>query len=62
MTKPITETRQPDCGNYNTVGSRCVQPPGHEGPHRASHGFQWTDESTRRAAEAMVKALDGRRD
>lgn len=43
------------CGDYNTVGSQCTQPRNHDGPHRASHGATWTDESNQRAATWMTQ-------
>jgi hypothetical protein len=51
-----------ECGDYNTVGSRCVQPVGHVGQHESAYGAKWTDESTARAAAALMKSLEGKRD
>jgi hypothetical protein len=49
-----------ECGLYNTVGSRCVQPEGHTGHHESAYGAKWTDESNRVAAELMAKQISGR--
>ena len=43
-----------ECGNYNTVGSRCVQPTGHTGHHESAYGARWTDESNARAINWML--------
>ena len=51
-----------ECGKYNTVGSRCVQAPDHQGEHRSAYGARWTDESTARAAKAIIEEMKGRRD
>ncbi len=48
------------CGTTNSVGSVCVKPIGHDGMHKASHGFQWDDESTERAARYIAKHISGR--
>lgn len=47
-----------DCGKYNTVGSRCTQPAGHDGEHRSQYGATWTDESNAKAIEYMLKKAD----
>ena len=49
-----------ECGEYNTVGSRCVQPKGHQGHHESAYGAKWTDESNRAAAAWMTKQVTGR--
>ena len=51
-----------ECGKYASLGSRCVSPAGHPEPHRSETGWQWTDESDRKAAEAISKSMEGRRD
>ena len=51
---------QSPCGATNTVGSVCVLPEVHDGPHRAGHGFEWTDESNRLAAKFIAKQIGGR--
>ena len=48
------------CGRSNSVGSVCVKPAGHTDPHRASHGFSWTDRDDARAAAAIAKTMTGR--
>ena len=48
------------CGARNSVGSVCVRPIGHDGLHKASHGFQWDDESTSRSAAFIAEHLTGR--
>jgi len=49
-----------ECGKFNTVGSRCVQPAGHDGEHRSQWGAKWTDESNAAAAAWMAKQMTGR--
>jgi len=51
-----------DCGTYATTGSRCINPHGHTGPHKSSFGFQWTDESNRKAAQQIAESMEGHRD
>jgi hypothetical protein len=51
-----------DCGKFSSVGSRCIKPAGHTEPHLSAFGFQWTDESDRKSAEAIAKSMEGRRD
>jgi hypothetical protein len=48
------------CGTYSSLGSRCVQDAGHEGPHQAVHGWQWTDESDARSAEEISRRMGGK--
>ena len=48
------------CGRSNSVGSVCVRPAGHADPHRASHGFSWTDRDDATAAAAIAKTMTGR--
>ena len=50
------------CGTYSSLGSRCVLDMNHPGPHKASHGFQWTDEQDAASALAIAKSMEGRRD
>jgi hypothetical protein len=47
------------CGNYAGIGSKCVEPAGHEGAHQSVHGFQWTDESDAAARAEIMKTLRG---
>ena len=49
-----------ECGSQNTVGSVCILPDQHDGPHEAGHGFKWTDESNRLAAKFIAKQVGGR--
>jgi hypothetical protein len=51
-----------ECGKYGSLGPRCIQPFGHTDPHRSAQGFQWTDESDRKSADAIAKSMEGRRD
>ena len=50
------------CGTYSSLGSRCVLDMNHLGPHKASHGFEWTDEQDAASALAIAKSMEGRRD
>ena len=50
------------CGTYSSLGSRCVLDMNHPGPHKASHGFEWTDEQDAASALAIAKSMEGRRD
>ena len=51
-----------ECGKLSCLGSRCVKQAGHHDPHRAVHGWQWTDESDRKAGLAIAKDMEGKRD
>lgn len=52
-----------DCGTYSCIGTRCVKPANHEGPHRGAHSpVEWTDESDRAYANQIAKSMEGRRD
>lgn len=51
-----------ECGKYASLGSRCVKPAGHHDPHLSAHGWQWTDDSDRKAAAFIAKELEGKRD
>jgi len=51
-----------ECGKYASLGSQCVMPAGHEEPHRSAYGWQWTDESDRKASAAIAKSMEGKRD
>ena len=57
---PVVGVEPADCDTYSSLGSRCVEPHGHTGTHRASHGFQWTDESDRESAIAISLSMKGR--
>ena len=59
---PVVGEEAVECGNYNSVGSRCVKPEAHEGAHRASHGFEWDEQSDAAAAKAIAKSMEGKRD
>lgn len=48
------------CGNFNTVGSECVRPSGHDSEHRSKFGARWTDESVAVSAAWMAKQMTGR--
>ena len=48
------------CAHMNASGSVCVEPVGHEGPHRAHHGFRWTYAEDAAARAHIVKELGGR--
>ena len=50
------------CGTYSSLGSCCVLDMNHPGPHKASHGFEWTDEQDAASALAIAKSMEGRRD
>ena len=50
------------CGTYSSLGSRCVLDMNHLGPHKAGHGFEWTDEQDAASALAIAKSMEGRRD
>jgi hypothetical protein len=51
-----------ECGKYSCLGSLCVQPAGHTDAHLSAYGYQWTDESDRKSAEAIAKSMEGKRD
>lgn len=48
-----------ECGKYSAVGSRCVQPVGHDGQHQSQYGAKWTDESAQRTAAWMADQMTG---
>jgi len=48
------------CGDFNTVGSMCTKPAGHDGGHRSQWGAKWTDESNAIAGQWMSKQMTGR--
>jgi len=54
----MTET----CGTRASLGSVCVEASGHDGEHRSRYGFTWTDEGDRRAADALAREMEGKRD
>lgn len=56
---PVVGVEPAECGNYNSVGSRCVKPEAHEGPHRASHGFEWDEQSDAAAAKEIANSMKG---
>jgi hypothetical protein len=48
------------CGDFNTVGSMCAKPAGHNGAHRSQYGAQWTEESNAISGQWMSKQMTGR--
>lgn len=51
------------CGKHSCLGSKCVREEDHEDPeHRSEYGTKWTDESDRRAGEAIARSMEGKRD
>ena len=54
------------CGKHSCLGSKCAREAGHDGPHRTGYtnypNREWTDESDRRAADAIAKSMKGRCD
>jgi hypothetical protein len=56
---PVVGVEPPECGNYNSVGSRCVRPQAHADSHRASHGFEWDEQSDAAAAKAIADSMKG---
>ena len=59
---PVALPTMAECGTYSSLGSRCVLDMNHPGPHKASHGFEWTDEQDAASALAIAKSMEGRRD
>lgn len=51
------------CGKHSCIGTRCVKPANHDGPHRGAHSpVEWTDESDRAYGNQIAKSMEGRRD
>jgi hypothetical protein len=45
------------CGRLHPLGPVCAETTGHEGPHRAHHGYRWTDQSAARGADLIARQL-----
>lgn len=47
----------PICGSYHSLGAKCYRHGEHEGVHVSDLGLTWTDDSSRRAGDAIANSF-----